>query len=127
MDKFREEVQKEDEEVMKRKVSQIDQARGFGGKFGVEEDRMDKSAVGHDYQVNRSKYDLINDSLFLICTVIKNLFRHSVEHFILKVKLEKHASQKDYSTGFGGKYGVQEGRKDKVRTKNIEMVQSSSS
>ena len=52
MDKFREDVQKEDEEVMKRKVSQIDQARGFGGKFGVEQDRMDKSAVGHDYQVS---------------------------------------------------------------------------
>ena len=33
----------------------------------------------------------------------------------IKVKLEKHASQKDYSTGFGGKYGVQEGSKDKVR------------
>ena len=65
MDKFREEVQKEDEEVMKRKVSQIDQARGFGGKFGVEEDRMDKSAVGHDYQVNRSKCDLINGTLYL--------------------------------------------------------------
>ena len=51
MDKFREDVQREDEEVMKRKVSNIDQARGFGGKFGIEEDRMDKSAVGHDYQV----------------------------------------------------------------------------
>ena len=35
--------------------------------------------------------------------------------FLLQVKLEKHASQKDYSTGFGGKYGVQEGSKDKVR------------
>ena len=51
MDKFREDVQREDGEVMKRKVSNIDQARGFGGKFGIEEDRMDKSAVGHDYQV----------------------------------------------------------------------------
>ena len=66
MDKFREEVQKEDEEVMKRKVSQIDQARGFGGKFGVEEDRMDKSAVGHDYQVNRSIYDLVNHTLLFV-------------------------------------------------------------
>ena len=56
MDKFREEVQKEDDEVMKRKVSQIDQARGFGGKFGVEEDRMDKSAVGYDYQVSTSEH-----------------------------------------------------------------------
>lgn len=29
-------------------------------------------------------------------------------------KLEKHASQTDYSSGFGGKYGVQTDRTDKV-------------
>lgn len=29
--------------------------------------------------------------------------------------LQKHASQKDYATGFGGKYGVQKDRVDKVR------------
>lgn len=28
--------------------------------------------------------------------------------------LEKHVSQKDYSTGFGGKYGVQTDRVDQV-------------
>ena len=55
MDKFREEVQREDDQVMQRKVSEIDQARGFGGKFGIEEDRMDKSAVGHDYQVKEQQ------------------------------------------------------------------------
>ena len=52
MDQFRADVQREDAEIMKRKVSNIDQARGFGGKFGIEKDRMDKSAVGHDYQVS---------------------------------------------------------------------------
>lgn len=30
-----------------------------------------------------------------------------------KEKIEKHASQKDYSTGFGGKFGVQADRQDK--------------
>lgn len=30
-------------------------------------------------------------------------------------KLEKHQSQKDYATGFGGKFGVQTDRVDKVR------------
>ena len=25
-------------------------------------------------------------------------------------KIEKHASQKDYATGFGGKYGIQKDR-----------------
>lgn len=28
--------------------------------------------------------------------------------------VDKHASQKDYSRGFGGKYGVETDRKDKV-------------
>ena len=31
-------------------------------------------------------------------------------------KVEKHASQKDYTTGFGGKFGVQSDRVDKVRS-----------
>ncbi|KAL1509421.1 hypothetical protein ABEB36_004163 [Hypothenemus hampei] len=52
---------------------------GYGGKFGVQKDRMDASAVGHEYIG----------------------------------KVEKHASQKDYSTGFGGKFGVQSDRVDK--------------
>lgn len=30
-------------------------------------------------------------------------------------KVEKHVSQRDYSTGFGGKFGVQTDRQDKVR------------
>jgi cortactin len=29
-------------------------------------------------------------------------------------KVEKHVSQRDYSTGFGGKFGVQTDRQDKV-------------
>jgi len=31
-------------------------------------------------------------------------------------KTEEHASQKDHSKGFGGKYGVQKERVDKVST-----------
>ena len=34
-------------------------------------------------------------------------------------ELQKHESQKDYSKGFGGKYGVQTDRKDKVHTITI--------
>lgn len=47
----------------------------------MQADRMDKSAVGHDYVA----------------------------------KVEKHVSQTDYAQGFGGKYGVQTDRVDKVR------------
>ncbi|KAJ0033752.1 hypothetical protein NQD34_000859 [Periophthalmus magnuspinnatus] len=28
----------------------------YGGKFGVQQDRMDKSAVGHEYQSKLSKH-----------------------------------------------------------------------
>jgi cortactin len=53
MDQFRAEIQKEDAEHIKRKLSEdgYNLSRGYGGKFGVEKDRMDKSAMGHDYQV----------------------------------------------------------------------------
>ena len=47
MDKFRAEVQKESNAAMKKKASLDPQASmGYGGKFGVESDRMDKSALG---------------------------------------------------------------------------------
>lgn len=36
-------------------------------------------------------------------------------------KVEKHQSQKDYATGFGGKYGVQTDRVDKVASISIEV------
>ncbi|KAF5300610.1 hypothetical protein FQR65_LT09142 [Abscondita terminalis] len=80
MEQLRKETEESD--ALKKKKELIEgpnSAFGYGGKFGVQEDRMDSSAVGHDYVG----------------------------------KVEKHASQKDYSTGFGGKYGVQSDRVDK--------------
>ena len=90
-------------EKVEKHASQTDGTKGFGGKFGVQKDRyvktnrywiniigwwnhvdtfrMDKSAVGHDYVA----------------------------------KVEKHESQTDGVKGFGGKFGVQSDRKDKVR------------
>ncbi|XP_043309837.1 src substrate cortactin-like isoform X2 [Cervus canadensis] len=37
---------------------------GYRGKFGVEQDRMDKSAVGHEYQSKLSKCCLQVDSIW---------------------------------------------------------------
>ncbi len=56
MDEFREEIKKEAEEQQKRKASIDPSHKGYGGKFGVEEDRMDKSAVGHDYHTPLVKH-----------------------------------------------------------------------
>jgi hypothetical protein len=39
--------------------------------------------------------------------------RSAVGHDYI-AKVEKHVSQRDYSTGFGGKFGVQTDRQDKV-------------
>lgn len=36
--------------------------------------------------------------------------------------VEKHASQVDYRTGFGGKFGVQSDRVDKVTCENISKI-----
>lgn len=37
-------------------VSQVDAKKGFGGQFGVQKDRVDKSAVGWEYQEKLSKH-----------------------------------------------------------------------
>jgi hypothetical protein len=39
--------------------------------------------------------------------------RSAVGHDYI-AKVEKHESQRDYSTGFGGRFGVQSDRQDKV-------------
>ncbi|XP_071618237.1 src substrate cortactin isoform X4 [Heliangelus exortis] len=91
-------------------------SHGYGGKFGVEQDRMDKSAVGHEYQSKLSKHCSQVDSVkgfggkFGVQT---DRVDQSAVGFEYQGKTEKHASQKDYSSGFGGKYGVQADRVDK--------------
>ncbi|KOB68717.1 putative cortactin, partial [Operophtera brumata] len=66
--------------------------QSYGGKFGVQQDRMDKSAMGHDYVGKTEK--------------------HSAAGWEHRETVEKHSSQKDYSSGFGGKYGVQTDSQD---------------
>lgn len=56
MDQFRADVTKEAEDAGKVKASLDPSKKGWGGKFGVETDRMDKSAVGHDYQAPLVKH-----------------------------------------------------------------------
>ncbi|KAJ6667104.1 hypothetical protein lerEdw1_017082 [Lerista edwardsae] len=91
-------------------------SHGYGGKFGVEQDRMDKSAVGHEYQSKLSKHCSQVDSVKGFggkFGVQVDRVDQSAVGFEYQGKTEKHASQKDYSSGFGGKYGVQADRVDK--------------
>uniref|UniRef100_A0A8C5PWH7 Cortactin n=1 Tax=Leptobrachium leishanense TaxID=445787 RepID=A0A8C5PWH7_9ANUR len=91
-------------------------SHGYGGKFGVEKDRMDKSAVGHEYQSKLSKHCSQSDATRGFggkFGVQSDRVDQSAMTFDYQGKTEKHASQKDYASGFGGKYGVQADRVDK--------------
>jgi hypothetical protein len=35
----------------------LDYSRGFGGKFGIDKDKVDKSAVGFEYQGKTEKHE----------------------------------------------------------------------
>ncbi|XP_055531766.1 src substrate cortactin isoform X2 [Wyeomyia smithii] len=114
MQQLREETEKADADKKQREGPKS--SHGYGGKFGVEKDRMDKSAVGHDHiekvekHASQKDYSTGFGGKFGVQKDRVDKCAASWEH---KEKVEKHASQKDYSTGFGGKFGVQKDRVDK--------------
>uniref|UniRef100_A0A8C1X2Q1 Cortactin n=1 Tax=Cyprinus carpio TaxID=7962 RepID=A0A8C1X2Q1_CYPCA len=55
--KLRERVSSEHSELKQKELEHMPRAsHGYGGKFGLQQDRMDKSAVGHEYQSKLSKH-----------------------------------------------------------------------
>ncbi|ALC46322.1 Cortactin [Drosophila busckii] len=128
MSKLREETEKADHDIKKQLLKDQNAGYGYGGKFGVEKDRMDKSAMGHDYQGKVEKHASQKDysegfgGKFGVQTNRVDKSAVGWDHI---EKVEKHESQKDYSKGFGGKFGVQEDRKDKsaVGWDHIEKVE----
>lgn len=114
MQQLREETERADAE--KKQKEGPKSSHGYGGKFGVEKDRMDKSAVGHDYLEKVEKHASQKDystgfgGKFGVQTDRVDKCAATWEY---KEKVEKHSSQKDYATGFGGKFGVQKDRVDK--------------
>ncbi|EDW16039.1 hematopoietic lineage cell-specific protein [Drosophila mojavensis] len=116
MNKLREETEKSDLNKKKQLLKDQNAGYGYGGKFGVEKDRMDKSAVGHDYQGKVDKHASqvdYSEGFGGKYGVQTNRVDKSAVGWDHIEKVEKHESQKDYSKGFGGKFGVQEDRKDK--------------
>ncbi|KAM7085694.1 src substrate cortactin isoform 1-T3 [Molossus nigricans] len=115
--KLREHVCQEHQSLRQKELETGPKAsHGYGGKFGVEQDRMDKSAVGHGYQSSLSKHCSQVDAARGFggkFGVQVDRVDQSAVGFEYQGKTEKHASQKDYSSGFGGKYGVQADRVDK--------------
>ena len=73
---FREEIKQEDEAARLKRQEQegYKSSTGYGGKFGVMEDRQDKSAVGWDHAEKAAKHEsqkgkglLILSSLLSAC------------------------------------------------------------
>ena len=125
---------------------------GYGGKFGVQNDRRDKSAVGFEYHSELEKHAsqkgiLIqisernqSDLILLIFLDYSKGFGgkfgvstdrkdQSAVGFDHVENLSKHSSQVDHSKGFGGKYGINSDRKDKcaVGFDHVENLQKHSS
>uniref|UniRef100_A0A182QK20 SH3 domain-containing protein n=1 Tax=Anopheles farauti TaxID=69004 RepID=A0A182QK20_9DIPT len=114
MQQLREETEKADAE--KKRKDGPKASHGYGGKFGVEKDRMDKSAVGHEHiekvEKHASQKDYVSGfgGKFGVQKDRVDKSAHGWDHV---EKVDKHESQKDYKTGFGGKFGVQQDRQDK--------------
>ncbi|CAG0916366.1 unnamed protein product [Notodromas monacha] len=117
MEQMRAEVAKDDAAIKRKQSEAGPQASmGYGGKFGVETDRMDKSAVGHDHIEKLTRHASQTDyasgfgGKYGVQRDRQDKSALGWEH---KEKVEKHASQTDYASGFGGKFGVEKDRQDK--------------
>ncbi|XP_053318246.1 src substrate cortactin-like isoform X2 [Spea bombifrons] len=114
---LRSNVSKEHEILKKKELQDGPRASyGYGGQFGTEKDRMDKSALGHDYRAEVEKHSSQTDAAKGFggkYGVQKDRTDKSAVGFGYKAELQQHSSQKDYATGFGGRYGVQTDRVDK--------------
>lgn len=59
--KLAEEVKESDAQKKKKYLEESHPGFGYGGKFGVESDRMDKSAVGNEYSAPLNKHESQKD------------------------------------------------------------------
>ncbi|KAF6033786.1 CTTN [Bugula neritina] len=116
---LRGEVQKDDAKYKEKELKEKGTGSyGYGGKFGVQKDRMDKAAVGHDHQEKVAQHASVTDTSKGFggkFGVQKDRVDKSAARYSYIGTTEKHSSQKDYSSGFGGKYGVQTDRKDQLQ------------
>ncbi|XP_067414090.1 hematopoietic lineage cell-specific protein [Emydura macquarii macquarii] len=115
---LRSKVSEEHEVIKKKELETGPKASyGYGGKFGTERDRMDKSALGHEFVADVEKHSSQTDAAKGFggkYGVQKDRIDKSALGFEYKGEVEKHTSQKDYSKGFGGRYGVEKDKLDKA-------------
>lgn len=131
--KLRDEVKQDETKKKKEEVHSSQQfSVGYGGKFGVQQDRVDKSAVGFDHVEELHKHSSQKDyaqgfgGKYGVNTDRKDKSAVGFDHV---EQLSKHSSQIDYSKGFGGKYGVESQKIDKsaVGFDHVEQVPKHSS
>ncbi|KFQ88262.1 Hematopoietic lineage cell-specific protein, partial [Phoenicopterus ruber ruber] len=107
-----------------------DYSKGFGGRYGVERDKVDKVAVGFDYKSQTEKHDSQKDysvgfgGKFGVQRDRQDKSALGWDH---QEEVQPHVSQTDYAKGFGGRYGVQKDRVDKSAAGFNEMAAPSSS
>lgn len=67
-----------------------DYSKGFGGKFGVQKDRQDKSAAGWDHIEKMEKHESQKGALAAhsLCTDPYNQFGLDIGRFYISVDLE---------------------------------------
>jgi cortactin len=110
-----EDVKKDDQALKQKQMEQsaIKPAAGYGGKYGVQSDRVDKSAVGFNYNTETEKHPSQVDyakgfgGKYGVSQDRKDKSAVGFDHV---EQLSKHSSQVDYAKGFGGKYGVAESK-----------------
>ena len=94
-----------------------DYSKGFGGKYGVETDRQDKSAKGWSEQTKPELHASQTDhkkgfgGKFGVET---DKVDKSAKGWSEQTKPELHPSQMDHKKGFGGKFGVETDKQDQV-------------
>lgn len=89
---------------------------GYGGKFGVQKDRMDKSAESWSHNEEVAKHSSVTDTSkgfggkFGVQKDRQDKTSLGYDH---QTELSKHNSQTDGAKGFGGKFGIHHGNQDK--------------
>lgn len=86
-----------------------DYSKGFGGKYGVEKDKVDKAALGYEYKGQTEKHQSQKGGFKLWTFKVRTVFFVCciLSYFYLLFL-------SDYSKGFGGKYGVETEKVDKA-------------
>uniref|UniRef100_A0AC35UAE4 SH3 domain-containing protein n=1 Tax=Rhabditophanes sp. KR3021 TaxID=114890 RepID=A0AC35UAE4_9BILA len=114
---LRDEVLKSDGIIKQKHFDDMPKSsEGYGGKFGIQSDRVDKSAESWAYHEKVAGHASQKDYKHGFggeFGVQRDRVDKSAEDWSYKQKVDGHTSQKDYKYGFGGEFGVESDRVDK--------------